>query len=214
MSEPLTRTGMFDTDDRNVIEGHRVEDRRTDAAVVLYDTRAGKALPKRITTIHELLLDDGRVIYQCASRPDTCHKYANTAASVNAHMKTHGAKAELARAKAKLDAIEAKRAQNRTNRINGARKAAEIRQTRRTSGSTSTSKMTGSEDTRSEIRRTLVELNAAMISFEVYVDEMMTEMKIRVKTLLERVDALELASEVDDETRAMLALIKTIQKKN
>lgn len=198
---------MFDTSDRNVIDGHAVADRRPESIINLYDVGAGGRVPKKISQIHELLLDDGRVVYQCAMKPDECHKWAHHATSVNAHLKSHGAKAELSRVKAELDAIQAKQAQTRANRANGAKKAAETRRERKTAAPSP-----AVADPRAEVAQSLEWLRIRLKAFGDQVDETVTEMRQQVEALMVRVDALPVET-LDDETRALLELIKKVQKK-
>jgi len=108
--------------DLTVIDGHKVVER---AQARMDETNAPNpmAVGKPVKTVDEVLLDDGRVIYQCRHPKDEdCIYWRDRLKSVTAHQVIHGAKNRAARAERELNERRAKEEQSRRNRSNGQRR--------------------------------------------------------------------------------------------
>lgn len=77
--------------------------------------------------IDEVLLVDGRILYQCVARNGGCGKTWETARSVSAHMRAHSGKDALKRTRQELADVQAELDRTKTNRSNAAKKAAATR---------------------------------------------------------------------------------------
>lgn len=212
----MTGKSITTTTDRDLVDGARVDTRATEATIELWDAPTQQRTPKKTTLMHEVMLTDGRVFYQCAMRPDECHAYSTSAASVNAHMKTHGPRAELKRAQAKLDALQTHQAQVRANRANGARKAAETRKNRATdrpTAKTARSTATVADDPRTEIKTTLTMLRASINRLAQEFDARLDEVDDLLLQAAKLLDALPVPAEDDPDLRALANLVKQIAQK-
>lgn len=207
----MTGKSIETTTDRDLIDGVRVDTRETETTIELWDVQLQRRTPKKTNTIHEVMLIDGRVFYQCAMRPDECHAYSIRAASVNAHMKTHGAGAELRRTQAALAELQAKQAQTRANRANGARKAAETRKNRATDRPTT--KAAVADDPRTALLREIDSLRVLAMQLFNEVGTRTDEMTDRLDKLDRAIHALPVPAEDDPDLRALANLVKQIAQK-
>jgi hypothetical protein len=123
-----------------------VNEKRSEIDGVMVETRIPAKLlvpsrsePHPHTTIDEVLLVNGEVLFECVhpNRGD-CTFTATSAVSVRAHQKAHGPMAEARRLQRELAAAEAERAQATAEleerikrRSNGSRKGAETRRRKR-----------------------------------------------------------------------------------
>lgn len=99
--------------DRNIVDSHHVIE-RTLARLPSSDTHAPNSY---VRTVHEILLDDGSVMYQC-NYPDTECNYARLGLrSVMSHQRAHSAKIAMRKQRR---AVEERAAVNAVNRQRGA----------------------------------------------------------------------------------------------
>lgn len=107
---------------------------RTKAKYTEDDSPSPQAVNKEITTVDELLLEDGRVINQCMHpAAEDCVYLNERAMKVTAHQAAHSASYRLRQTERKLREAEAELAQRKQRQREGGLKAAETRKTNRMS---------------------------------------------------------------------------------
>lgn len=79
--------------------------------------------------IDEIMLADGRVLYQCVTRPNGCGRTFPTAVAVRSHLKVHAGKATVVRALAQVADLEAQLSET-TKRLTSAERMIANRDTK------------------------------------------------------------------------------------
>jgi len=108
--------------DLSVIDGVKVIER---SQATMDETNAPNpmAVGKPVKTVDEVLLEDGRVVFQCRHpRDEDCAYWRDRLKSVTAHQVVHGPKNRAIRAERELAESRTRAEQERRNRSNGQRR--------------------------------------------------------------------------------------------
>lgn len=91
--------------DYSQVDGVKVES-RAPAKILLHNPQSGKKESRALDGIDEVLLADGRVLFQCCHRPNGCGRTWDSARSVMSHLKVHIGRAAVKRAEDRVAELE------------------------------------------------------------------------------------------------------------
>lgn len=96
------------------------------------DAPSPQSLGREIATVHELLLENGNVVYQCMHpMAEGCTHVADRAIKVTAHQAAHSAAYQLRQTKRELEKTKQELQQRKERQREGGIKAAKTRESRR-----------------------------------------------------------------------------------